>query len=250
MIRDRTPHVVFVEVVVTRYKSCGPLRPFGWTTLSLHHFASPSGRPLDELLAAYAAGHLSGSLHALVASHLSIKPDNRAFVAALETLKGDELEATPPAPVRNREARLAAIFDSIDPPETNPVQGCDVVPGPLARIIGRDFNAVPWRTVLPGIKEYRLKEEQDGEASLLWIRPGRTMPSHTHDGSEVTLVLKGGFTDATGHFTRGDIAIADSDIDHRPRADEGEDCVCFAVTDAPLRLTGTVGRLVQRIFGH
>ena len=218
--------------------------------MSLHHFSSPSGRPLDELLAAYAAGHLSGPLHALVASHLSIKPDNRAFVAALETLKGEEIAAIDPAPISNREARLAAIFDAIDPPAPRTAYGCDVVPGPLARVIGRDFNAVPWRTVLPGIKEYRLKEEQDGEASLLWIRPGRTMPSHTHDGSEITLVLKGGFTDATGHYARGDIAIADSEIDHRPRADEGEDCVCFAVTDAPLRLTGKVGRIVQRIFGH
>jgi putative transcriptional regulator len=185
-----------------------------------------------------------------VAAHLSIKPDNRAFVAALETLKGDELESMAPARISDREARLAAIFDSIETPAAPPAPRCDVVPGPLARLIGRDFQSVPWRSVLPGIKEYRLKEAQESEASLLWIRPGRTMPSHTHDGSEVTLVLKGGFADATGHYRRGDVAIADSDIDHRPRADDDEDCVCFAVTDAPLRLTGTVGRIVQRFFGH
>jgi putative transcriptional regulator len=218
--------------------------------LSLHHFASPSGRPLDELLAAYAAGQLPGALHALVAAHLSIKPDNRAFVAALETLKGGELELIPPSPLRDREARLAAIFDSVEQPPAPSQRGCEVFPGPLARFVGRDFQAVPWRTVLPGIKEFRFKEDSDGDASLVWIRPGRTMPSHTHEGSEVTLVLKGGFADATGHYRRGDVAIADSEIDHRPRADDDEDCVCFAVTDGPLRLTGTVGRLVQRFFGH
>jgi putative transcriptional regulator len=76
------------------------------------------------------------------------------------------------------------------------------------------------------------------------------MPSHTHEGSEITLVLRGGFSDATGHYRRGDIAIADSEVDHRPRADEDEDCICFAVTDAPLRLTGPVARFVQRLLRH
>jgi putative transcriptional regulator len=32
--------------------------------------------------------------------------------------------------------------------------------------------------------------------------------------------------------------------------DEGQDCICFAVTDAPLRLTGPVGRILDRFFGH
>ena len=74
--------------------------------------------------------------------------------------------------------------------------------------------------------------------------PGRVMPSHTHDGSEVTLVLRGGFSDPTGHYRRGDIAIADRDLDHHPRADDDEDCICFAVIDAPLRLTGPLAPLV------
>lgn len=221
--------------------------------MSLHFSSSPSGKPIDELLAAYAAGTLASPLHALVASHLSISPRNRAYVAALEALKAEELEAIEPVAIGNREQRLAAIFDSVDPPVVTQAPrpaGCSIVPGPLARYIGHDFGDVQWKTVLPGIKEFRVKDAQVAEASLLWIRPGRTMPSHTHDGSEITLVLRGGFTDATGHYRRGDIAIADSDVDHRPRADEDEDCICFAVTDAPLRLTGTVGRIVQKFFGH
>ena len=99
----------------------------------------------------------------------------------------------------------------------------------------------------PASASFDLKGAGEAEAVLYWINPGRVMPSHTHDGSEVTLVLRGGFSDPTGHYRRGDIAIADSDLDHHPRADEDEDCICFAVIDAPLRLTGTVGRIVQRI---
>ncbi|MHB2166148.1 ChrR family anti-sigma-E factor [Alsobacter sp. R-9] len=218
--------------------------------MSLHHFSPATGRPIDELLAGYAAGRLSPPLHGLVAAHLSIKPDNRPFVAALEGLIGEEIEAMPAAPVRDREARLAAIFDAVEMPKPAPLEPCAVIPGPLLRMMGCNLAGVPWRTKLPGVREYRLNTPGETEASLMWIKPGRTMPSHTHEGSEYTLVLQGGFTDATGHYRRGDIAIADSEVDHRPRADEDEDCVCFAVTDAPLRLTGRVGRIVQRFLGH
>ena len=68
------------------------------------------------------------------------------------------------------------------------------------------------------------------------------MPSHTHHGTELTLVLTGGFKDEDGHYVAGDVAFADGDVDHKPIADEGEDCICFAVTAGRLQLTGPVGR--------
>lgn len=212
-----------------------------------------TARPIDTLMAQYASGHLSPALHGLVEAHLAIKPDNRGFVGALEDLHAQELEGAAPATLRNRDSRLAAIFDAPVPRSVqNAISSDGIIPAPLADFIGYRLDSVPWRTVLPGIREFHVPhaEKTGGEASLLWIKPGRIMPAHTHDGTEVTLVLKGGFTDASGHYRRGDIAFADSDIDHRPRADEDEDCVCFAVTDAPLRLTGPFGRIMQRIFGH
>lgn len=208
-------------------------------------------RPIDELMAAYAAGTLPVPLQCLVASHLALKPDNRGYVAALEGLCGVALEDIPAGPVRDREAKLAAIFseESPLPPVASPVR-CAIMPPPLATLLGCGVNDIQWRRRLPGIKEYEIRGRGDCEAKLYRINPGRVMPSHTHDGSEVTLVLRGGFSDPTGHYRRGDIAIADAELDHHPRADDDEECICFAVIDAPLRLTGPVGRIVQRIFGH
>ena len=100
------------------------------------------------------------------------------------------------------------------------------------------------------MKEYRIASSGRGEASLLLVKAGRQMPSHTHEGSEVTLVLTGGFHDITGHYARGDIAIAGADLDHRPMTDEDADCLCFAVTDGPLHLTGPVGKIIDRLFGQ
>ncbi|WP_029031901.1 ChrR family anti-sigma-E factor [Salinarimonas rosea] len=223
---------------------------------------TPTGQtheqPLDTLLAGYARGMLSAPLHTLVATHLAIRPESRRFVSLLETASASEIERLEPAPLADRDARLAAIFAAGEEPiracaprEAGDVyMGDDVVPYPLARFLGASLAATPWRTLLPGVKEYRVTDNEDGEATLYWIRGGRKIPSHTHEGSEYTLVLKGAFSDIHGHYRRGDIAIADMDVDHQPMADAGQDCFCFAVTDAPLKLTGPIGRIVQKIFRH
>lgn len=219
--------------------------------MSFHHAPNASDPALDELLAGYAAGTLVPPLHALVAAHLAIKPDNRRYVEALELIGVEAMDRSDPVPLSNRDARLAAIFADEERATPRPAMvGCSVVPSPIAAFLGRPLADLPWKTRLPGIREFSLKDCGTAEASLLWIKPGRVMPSHTHDGTEVTLVLQGGFGDATGHYRRGDIAIADGDVDHRPKADDDADCICFAVIDAPLRLTGPVGRLVQRFLGH
>ncbi|MFO1148797.1 MAG: ChrR family anti-sigma-E factor [Alsobacter sp.] len=211
---------------------------------------NPPARPLDELMACYAAGTLSAPLQCLVATHLAIKPENRAFVSAMEDMCGKAMCEVPAGPVRDRDAKLAAIFDHCAAEPAAAAIKCPIVPAPLSQLLGKKVTDLQWRRRLPGIKEFELSQADGGEAKLYWINPGRVMPSHTHEGSEVTLVLRGGFSDPTGHYRRGDIAIADAELDHHPRADDDEDCICFAVIDAPLRLTGPVGRIVQRFFGH
>jgi putative transcriptional regulator len=69
-------------------------------------------RPVDELLAAYAAGSLNTPLMALMAAHLELKPARRAYVAALEAAYGILLEDIEPVPLTNRDRRLVAIFAS------------------------------------------------------------------------------------------------------------------------------------------
>jgi putative transcriptional regulator len=71
-------------------------------------------RPVDELLAAYAAGSLNAPLMALMAAHLELKPARRAYVAALEAAYGILLEEIEPVPLTNRDRRLVEIFASDD----------------------------------------------------------------------------------------------------------------------------------------
>ena len=48
-------------------------------------------------------------------------------------------------------------------------------------------------------------------------------------------MLKGAFEDEVSRFGPGDVEMADEDLDHQPIAVDGEDCICLAITDAPLK---------------
>jgi putative transcriptional regulator len=212
----------------------------------LPHPNEPSA--LDAILAGYACGSLSPALHALVGAHLELSAHNRGFVSALETTLGESVAAGSGRAIRQREARLDAIFaePAIAMPRVHPCEA----PRALTHFLGAPLDRLDFRAVLPGIRECRIDIDPDARAVLYRIRPGRKMPQHSHEGLEVTLVLKGGFTDATGHFRRGDMVVADEHLDHVPVADADEECICFAVMDAPLKLTGTFGRLINRFVRH
>lgn len=203
---------------------------------------------IDVLMARYVAGSLPLPAHVLVGAHLEITRANRPFVAGLEELAGKALEDGTAMPLANRSGRLASIFEAPAGDTPAPARGTKVFPHILRDFIGFDETDIPWRTKMPGFREYEI--ESDGcHASVYWIKPGRKIPAHTHEGQELTLVLDGAFGDATGRYGRGDIAIADDSIDHRPIAETERPCICFAVTDAPLRLTGSLGQRLGDILG-
>jgi putative transcriptional regulator len=110
-------------------------------------------------------------------------------------------------------------------------------------------GALRWRTILPGLRLCRVASDAGGFASLLRCRPGKAIPAHTHEGIEAVLVLQGGFHDAGGEYFRGDLAVADGTVEHRPVADGPDECIIFMVLGAPVKLTGPFGRFLPRTFG-
>jgi putative transcriptional regulator len=206
---------------------------------------------LDGLMARYVAGALPYPVRILVDAHLAISPVNRPLVDALESLAGDAIESLEPINVSKRDENLSAIFAAAPVKNEQPAKSTSsLLPPALLQFVGHDIDDIPWRTKMPGYREYSLGEIDGCEVNMLWIKAGRKMPSHTHEGAELTLVLDGAFSDANGRYGRGDIALADEDVDHRPIAEEGRPCICFAVTDAPLRLTGSYGQMFSDFLGR
>ncbi|MBY3582335.1 ChrR family anti-sigma-E factor [Rhizobium bangladeshense] len=206
---------------------------------------------IDALMAHYVAGSLPEPARVLVCSHLEMKPGNRSLVNALELLAGEALENTPEAAIAHREQRLAAIFSSSSPdlrPQTIGRSETALFPRALWDLVGFELQDVPWRRRLPGLKEYSLDRE-GCEVRLMWIRPGRALPAHTHKRMELILVLDGAFNDERGHFGPGDISIADETVDHRPVAEKDRPCIAFAVSDGPVRLTGSFRQMIGDLIG-
>lgn len=217
-------------------------------------------RPPRELLLDYAAGNLAEPLALLVATHLTLCPESRREVSELEALGGALLETAEPESLSPDSLdRVLARLDEQKPeaetaaappaPRAEPgdTAGPSRVPGPLRRYLGDGLDGTDWRRLGPSIAEAKLLGDRPAfKTRLLRIRAGAAVPLHTHEGSEYTLVLEGGFSDELGHYLRGDVSVTDSEVTHRPVADDDEDCICLVVTDAPLRLAGPFGRLLNR----
>lgn len=216
------------------------------------------GHHLDEaLLLDYAAGACGEAESLAIATHLTLCPECRDRLSEMECLGGAMLEELPPADLAPDS--LEALMARLDEPEAaeparprpapadrEPSGEAILLPTPLRTYLDDGIEGLSWRAVTRGIDEAPVRTAAGrAKAKLLRIRAGTRVPAHTHEGSEITVVLSGGFSDGRGHFLRGDVAVSDRDVDHSPVADEDEDCICLVVTDAPLRLTGRIGRFLN-----
>ncbi|MEK9831429.1 MAG: ChrR family anti-sigma-E factor, partial [Rhodospirillaceae bacterium] len=123
-------------------------------------------------------------------------------------------------------------------------------PRPLRDYAGGDVDSLKWRRLGSSAYHVPLVAKRGAPtARLLRIPSGTAVPEHGHNGLELTMVLAGSFTDDGARFARGDVETADVDVEHQPVAEAGDDCICLAVTDAPLRFRGPVARLLQPFIG-
>ncbi len=204
----------------------------------------------DALLAAYAAGSLPEAFGLVVASHVSLCDDCRAALAGHEAVGGALLEELGPAALGDNS--LAATMARIKGgaaaarPERRPASS--IFPAPLADYVGGGPGKVRWRNVGAGVRQAILPCGGDATARLLYIPAGAAMPDHSHRGLELTLVLQGAFADEVDRFARGDVEVGTEDLTHTPVAEAGEDCICLAATDAPLKFKGLLPRLAQPFF--
>ena len=202
----------------------------------------------DALLMAYSAGTLPEAFSLTVAAHISMCDECRARLGAFDTVGGALIESCDT--VELSAGSLEATMQRIKSGDTGtdaprPARRSGVLPGPVQEYVGGDLDAVKWKNVGMGVKQAILPTARDATARLLYIPAGAAVPDHGHAGTELTLVLRGAFRDEMDHFGPGDIEIANEELDHTPVADIGEDCICLAATDAPLKFRGLIPRIAQ-----
>ncbi len=220
-----------------------------------------SNRPptFSELYSAYAAGCLDPAFALLVETQSALRADIAETVRQSEVIAGVLLEREDKAEMADGAAdRALAVIDDLEVTRATEDSAARMagkaldeiltLPEPLRAKALDAAGSTGWQFTSPGIRRLRLDCASDAEVELYRIEPGAAVPRHTHEGYEATLIAAGGFTDETGSFGPGDVALKGPEDTHQPVADPGSPCFALAVRDGGLRFTGAMG-LVQRILG-
>jgi putative transcriptional regulator len=227
--------------------------------------------PADELLMQFAAGQLTNALGIQAACHLESCKQCRSKVRLYEQVGGDLIDISAPAKLepdaksrllknlqarKNTESKLGANLENISKKEIRSsletlysdqlANANQRLPKPLHRFVPDFYDNLPWTGFSKNIQSYDLPfSDEKYTARFYKIAAGKELPQHTHNGNEFTLVMAGSFSDLSGDYHPGDFILADTSTHHQPKAHEKEDCICFAVMDAPLKMTGFFGRMLN-----
>ena len=197
----------------------------------------------------YAAGILPEAFSLVVATQMSISDEARARLASYEAIGGGILEDSDEAEMKPNAFKQT--LKEIDiPTKKRPIPPMveGIFPKPLQKYVGNDLNAIKWKNIGRGVRQAILKTDKHATARLIYIPAGTAMPNHGHNGLEMTLVLQGEFHDKEDFFARGDIEIGDENLHHTPTASGNGPCICLAASDAPLKFTSLLPRLLQPLF--
>ncbi|TQV80069.1 transcriptional regulator [Exilibacterium tricleocarpae] len=204
--------------------------------------------PNENLLAEYAAGSLPFGLSIGVSAHLHFCSRCRHRLESLNDLGGTLLADTQAVPV------AADLLDSVMARLDTPVQQQPKpanrfnLPQVLEKLVP-DLKSLRWRRLSPSLRVSRLQAGQDRyEVALHKISRGGKVAEHDHRGQEVTVVLKGSFSDDEGVYTPGDFLLREPGDVHRPRATQNQDCLCLSVVEAPVLLTGWFNRWLNPLL--
>jgi putative transcriptional regulator len=211
--------------------------------------------PTPEMLTDFSAGNLQLS-HALCVSvhtqHCNECRINLQRLNSIATTLFDELE---PASLPDR--LKDSVFSQLDNEyveEQLPVKrNTTNIPKALQQFVTDSYESLSWKNVSPAIQSAHLCTDVNGsKVNLMRIRAGGKIPMHTHTGKEYTLLLEGSFSDENGLYNEGDFLVRDERHKHRPVVSKDRECLCLAVTDAPIKLTGVFTRLINPLLrrGH
>ncbi len=228
------------------------------------HHTSPSSpayqvqhHPSEALLMDYTMGTLSDGFAMAIEIHLESCALCRQDLKLMREMGGEMLRAepAPSAPTSALKDILAhlpaqepASVEIAAPAEPIAV-GSRHLPARLSALHADEKGQLPFKTRAPGIATIPLMKEEDGTyARLMRIAAGKSVPHHSHNGVELTVIISGAYHDEISHYGPGDFIEHGPEIQHQPIADTEEDCVCLGVTEGPLAFTKPTYRLLRPFF--
>ena len=217
--------------------------------------------PDSTLLVEYASGTLAPAPNIAVTTHLEFCDECRRNTHALQEIGGELLNNTVALPVSedlldtvlncidDESERLGSLehdlggdldkhkLDTYNKAALNQDSLAKVIPDYVHRFLPEgDLN---WKFLSPSLKVAAISiGEEVHELAFHRIKAGGKAPEHNHNGSEITVVLKGSFSDEDGIYNPGDFIVREPGDIHQPIAAQHEECICLSVLAAPIQLTG------------
>lgn len=214
--------------------------------------------PDARFLTDYAAGSLPVSQALCVATHLHYCPGCRLRVGELTELGAELFMQQQPAaavdgPSFEKLLTRIATRPAMGTPQAGATSDSKVssLPRTLHKLAGANLEKVKWNKVGSKFRYASLNVgDRARETSLLDIKAGGSVPHHRHQGDEITVLLKGSFSDQEGKYVVGDFIVRTKGETHRPVASQDQDCLCLAALDAPIVMSNWLVRLGLRLLNR
>ena len=213
--------------------------------------------PDIRFLTDYAAGSLPPSQAICVAAHLHYCGHCRAAVEGMVNVGSTLFTALEPvAPTEGLFDQIMSRVDAVKPASTDTEQPAEAVPARksylpkvISNFVSEGLDQLNWHNIGKSFR-YSYLDMKDSlrETSLFFINAGGKIPRHTHGGDEITVVLKGSFSDQDGCYRVGDFILRTRGEKHKPVAAQDEDCLCISTLDAPIRMTNWFYKLLVPLF--
>ena len=212
--------------------------------------------PTTEILNDYAQGNLSTGLSVALSAHLELCKSCKQNFAELESSIVNSWEQDSSEEGTTDFAHL--VTNIVNQPQIDndnsslakqpPITEIHMLDHSftLPKILAKAANdGLVWKKLAGGIKQAKVDIDTQTQCEFIYMSPGSQTPAHKHQGSEVTLVLDGSFSDDSGTYEAADFIVRGGKDEHQPVSAEG--CLCFAVLDSPLTFTRGLPRLFNPI---
>lgn len=214
-----------------------------------------SFHPDSRFLTDFTTGSLGLSESLCVATHLHYCGKCRARVQQLGDLGGhlfSRLAPEPPTP-----DSFDALMQRIDaetgespveevPSRPRPDNLAGRLPAALGWLVREGLDRLNWVQMGRALRIAPVDLGEPGRETAIYdIRAGSRMPAHAHRGEEITVLLKGSFSDQDGKYGPGDFVVRNAGEPHQPTATEDSDCLCLISLEKPVRPRSVWYRLLE-----
>ena len=229
--------------------------------------------PSDNELIEFSAGNTDWALGICISSHIERCPactrklrsfnkiggatlskcthvtvSNDCFSSVLNKIKQSETEEINESQKKNNPPPLTPASPSTKPgtdQDNYACQALDDLPRVIQKLVAKN-KRLHWKRIAPALQEAQITTGQNKyEVCFHKIKRGGKIAEHDHGGKEVTLVLRGSFSDEHGTYQVGDYLVKETGQIHKPLAAQNQDCLCLSIIEAPVKLTGLTGKLIN-----